>query len=29
MVNEVVPRAELEKFTLDLAEKLCTHTRGR
>ena len=26
MVNEVVPRAELEKFTLDLAEKLCTHT---
>ena len=26
MVNEVVPRAELEKFTLDLAERLTSHT---
>jgi enoyl-CoA hydratase len=26
MVNEVVPRAELEKFTLDFAERLTAHT---
>ena len=26
MVNEVVPRADLEKYTLDLAERLCQHT---
>src|SRR5437762_7959 len=26
MVNEVVPRAELEKYTLDLAERLTSHT---
>ena len=26
MVNEVVPRADLEKYTLDLAERLTGHT---
>jgi enoyl-CoA hydratase len=26
MVNEVVPRAELEKYTLEFAERLCAHT---
>lgn len=26
MVNEIVPRAQLEQYTLDLAERLCKHT---